>query len=231
MTTTRPETAEDRLLAAQKASAEARAVADQAERAVSEERQRLAAAAAERQQAWAKGVVAENDAKSQEAASAVASARENLGRAITGNWPGAADAYLAWRFAASDANHQVARLSRAAADLGMGQPQIRFPYKDLGTLAEVAAQEMATAVRVHDLEREDALSEELDAVGAGRWEEPFNAHLTGCPGGPVEVMTSTRPGPVREVRRGGRTSAELGPATTLTTRRCQVCGGQTVEQV
>ncbi len=228
---TRPETAEQRMAEAQKRADEARIAASAAEEVVTAERQRLASEAEHRQRAWAQGVHDAYPQVAQAASESVASARTALSRAVLEDWPSVGSAYVDWRFAASDANHEVARLGRAASDLKLAQPATRYPYKDLATLAEIVDVEMSKAVRLHDLEREDSLVAELDAVGQGRWEEPFLGHSTGCPGGPVETIISTRPGTVEEVARAGRVHTERGPATTLTVRRCQVCGGQTVEQV
>ena len=227
---TRSETPEARLASAQKASAEARAVADQAERALAQEQERLREAAAERMQAWASTVVKEYPAATAAAAEAVADARAALGRAILEEWPNAAACYLAWRRAASDGNSLVRRYSRALHELGQPQPTTTlYPNRNLNSLLEIVDIELAAACRLHDLEREDSLVAELDAVGQGRWEAPFGAHLAGCPGGALEVMAASKPSPVKETSTGSRVHVSREPATVVQIRRCLECGGQ--EQV
>ncbi len=228
---TRPETAEHRLNAAQKEAAEARAVADAAERVLAEERQRLAQAGSVRMQAWARSVHDAYATESAAAAQAVASTRSALGRAILEDFPAVGAAYLAWRHACSDGNALVARYARARHELGQPQPTERLPFKHLNSLLEVVDMELAAACRLHDLECEDSLVAELDAVGQGRWQEPFHGHSAGCPneGGVLEVMTASKPSPVIEVTRGSRVQVMRGPASVVQVRRCQACGGQ--EQV
>lgn len=187
-----------------------------------------------RRRSWAESVIAEGPAASRAAADRVAEAWRAFRLSVLDGGSSAIAFYLAWRAARASANRLHERRGNALAALGRDADTSLAPHRDTLTFSDALDSVIGERSAEIEGDAREELSAEITSVVEGQWTDPALVvqHKAGCPGGPVETHTTTRPGRVVETlgkpmgERPAPTEVTREPAVALTVVRCTQCGAQ-----